>query len=340
MQGARSAMKLSMCLAFATVATARGQTGDPFFRGKQISLFVGYNPGGSYDAYSSLAANALPRFIPGAPQILVKHMPGVGGLKAANYLAIQASRDGLSIGMVSQTLALRQVLGDAGLEYDARKLNWIGRLAAAVEVTISRADRGVRTIEDARQREVVLAATSAGSTTDVMPRLMNIHAGTKFRIVKGYPGTAGATLAMERGEAEASHESIDTLLFNKPQWVRDGFVSVLVQYALRRHRAFPEIPVMVDFGKTAAERELLELFGGTAEIGRALLAPPGVPEERLAILRNAFDAMVADPAFREEVRRRNLEVDPLGAEELRALVARTLDAPEAIVRQAIAIGGP
>ncbi len=316
---------------------ARAQPADRFFRGKQISLVVGYNPGGSYDVYSSLAASALPRFIPGNPSIVVKHMPGVGGLKAANYLATQAPRDGLTFGMVSQAAALRQILGEAGIEYDARRLNWIGRLASAVEVTIARSDSGVRTLEDARRRELILAATSAGSTTDVMPRLMNKYGGTKFRIVKGYPGTTGATLAMERGEAEASHESADTLLFNKPRWIRDGFVSVIVQYALRRHPAFPDAPAMVEVARAPEERQILELFGGTAEVGRALVAPPEVAGERLTILRRAFDAMAADPAFRAEVAKRNLDLGPLSGEELQRVVAHTFDAPESVVRAAVAI---
>jgi tripartite-type tricarboxylate transporter receptor subunit TctC len=334
---ARNRRIVAAAVVAAAAFVAPPASAQDFFRNRQITLVIGYNPGGSYDVTATIAARFLPRFIPGEPTVVAKFMPGVGGLKAASYLASQASRDGLTIGMVSQAVALKQVLKDATVEYDARAFAWIGRLAPAVEVTIASRASGVRTLEDAKRRDVVLAATSAGSTTDLMPRLMNRFAGTRFKIVKGYPGTTGATLAMERGEADASHATADNLLFGKPQWLRDGVVSVLVQYAQRRHPAFPDVPAMVDVATNARDRSVLELFGGTADVGRALMTPPDVPPERLAILRRAFDAMVADPAFRHEFATRNLELIPLRGAELQALVTRTLDAPADVAQQAMEI---
>jgi tripartite-type tricarboxylate transporter receptor subunit TctC len=316
---------------------ARSETADEFFRNKQISLIIGYNPGGTYDLYSRLAATLLPRYIPGNPTIVPKNMPGVGSVKAANYLFGQAPKDGLTIGMIGQQLALTQALRDSTVEYDMRQFNWLGRFTPVVEVTVVWHTSSVKTIEDATKRETTLGATSAGSTSDSMPGLMNRLAGTKFKIIKGYPGTTGSILAMERGETEGAHATIENLLFGKADWLREKTISVLVQYAQERHPAFPNVPAMVEFGKTTEDKQVLALFGSTAEIGRSLMTPPGIPAERLAILRNAFAAMVADPAFKAEIEKRNMEFGPMSGEELQKRIADTLNVPPAVVTRAIAL---
>jgi tripartite-type tricarboxylate transporter receptor subunit TctC len=170
-----SRLLLAVCLAINAAVLpavhARCEPAEEFFRNKQITLVVGYNPGGSYDLYSRLAATYLPRFIPGNPTIVVKNLPGVGSVKAANFMAAQAPRDGLTIGVIGQALALTQVLRDASVEYDMRAFNWIGRFTSAVELTEVWHTSPVKTIEDAMKRETIVAATSAGSTTDIYPRV-------------------------------------------------------------------------------------------------------------------------------------------------------------------------
>jgi tripartite-type tricarboxylate transporter receptor subunit TctC len=188
----------------------------------------------------------------------------------------------------------------------------------------------VKTIADATKRETVVAATSGGSTTDMMPRLMNRMVGTRFKIIKGYNGLNGTALAMERGEVEGAYDSVDSLLFIRPDWLRDKKISVLVQYAQRRHPALPDTPAMVELGKSSEDRQLLALFGSTAEVGRAITAPPGLPADRLAALRKAFAAMVADPGFKEELVKRNMEFDPMTGEDLQRMVTQTLDVPPAV----------
>jgi tripartite-type tricarboxylate transporter receptor subunit TctC len=316
---------------------AHAESAEDFFKGKQITLIVGFNPGGTYDVYSRLAAAVLPRYIPGHPTIVVKNMPGVASVKAANFLYAQAPKDGLTIGMMSQALALVQARRDPAVEYDVRAFHWLGRFTPVVEVTVVWHSVPVRTLADATRRETTLAATSAGSTTDSMPMLMNKLAGTKFKIVKGYAGTNGAILAMERGETEGAHATLENLMFGKADWLRNKTISVLVQYAQTRHPAFPDVPAMVEVGKTTEDKQVLGLFGSTADIGRALLTPPGIPADRLAVLRQAFAAMVADPAFKAELAQRNMEFGPMNGEELQSLIKTTLDVPEAVVRRAIAL---
>jgi hypothetical protein len=183
----------------------------------------------------------------------------------------------------------------------------------------------------------VLAGTSAGSTTDLFPRVMNRIAGTKFKVVKGYAGTSGSNLAMERGEVEGSLDSVDSLIFIRGDWLRDKKVSVLVQYAQKRHPALPDVPAMVEFGKAPDDKRLMMLFGSNAEVGRSLMAPPGVPADRLAVLRKAFVAMAADPAFKEEAQKRKLELGPMSGEDLQKLMRETLDLSPDVIARAIAV---
>jgi tripartite-type tricarboxylate transporter receptor subunit TctC len=316
---------------------ARSESAEEFFKGKQMTLVVGYNPGGSYDVYSRIAASILPKYLPGNPVIAVKHMPGVASVKAANFLYHQAPKDGLTIGMVGQQLALTQALRDAAVDYDMRQFGWLGRFTPIVEVSLTWHTSPTRTIADAMKRETVMAATSAGATTEIMPGLMNKLAGTKFRIVKGYPGTTGTILAMERGETEGAHATLENLLFGRPQWLREKTVNVLVQYAQTRHPAFPNVSAMVEFGQSDVDKAVLNLFGSTAELGRALMTPPEIPADRLTVLRRAVDAMLADPAFKEEMEKRNLEFGPMSGDDMQKVIQRTLDVSPAVIERSIAL---
>jgi tripartite-type tricarboxylate transporter receptor subunit TctC len=328
-------------LTFVTLAAvafahqAHGQSAEDFFKGKPMSLIVGYNPGGSYDVYSRLAAQFLPKYLPGSPTIAVKHMPGVGSVKAANYLFTQAPKDGLTIGMIGQQLALTQALRDPSVSYDMRRFGWLGRFTPIIEVSLTWHTSPTKTIADAMQRDTVMAATSAGATTEIMPSLMNKLAGTRFKIVKGYPGTTGTLLAMERGETEGAHATLENLLFGRPAWLKEKTVNVLVQYAQVRHSQFAAVPAMVEFGNTSEDKQVLSLFGSTAEVGRALMTPPDIPADRLAVLRRAVAAMLADPAFKAEMDKRNLEFGPMSGDDLQKIIMQTLDVPPDVVTRSI-----
>jgi tripartite-type tricarboxylate transporter receptor subunit TctC len=332
-----SKLSIVALAAITSMQHARGESAEEFFKGKQMSLVVGYNPGGSYDVYSRLAAQLLPKYIPGNPVIAVKHMPGVGSVKAANFLFQQGSKDGLTIGMVGQQLALTQALRDPAVAYDMRKFGWLGRFTPIIEVSLTWHTSPTKTISDAMKRETVMAATSAGATTEIMPSMMNKLAGTRFRMVKGYPGTTGTVLAMERGETEGAHATLENLLFGKPTWLKEKTINVLVQYAQRRHPLFKDVPAMVEFGKTDEDKQVLSLFGSTAEVGRALLAPPDVPADRLAVLRRAVAAMLDDPAFKAEMDKRNLEFGPMSGDELQKLIEQTLGVSPAVIERSIAL---
>jgi tripartite-type tricarboxylate transporter receptor subunit TctC len=327
----------ALLLAAALAAPAHSETAEEFFKGKQINLIIGYNPGGPYDVYSRLAATMLPSYIPGRPTIVPQNMPGVGSAKAANYLFTQASRDGLTIGVIGQQLPVSQVLGDASAKFDMLQFRWLGRFTSGAEVTVVWHTSPTKSIADAMKRETSLAATSAGSSSDSFPLLMNRLAGTKFKIAKGYPGVTGTVLAMERGETEGAHATVEQLLFGKKEWLQDKKVTVLVQYSSERHPAFPDVPAMVEFGSSPLDKQVLALFAGTADIGRAMMVPPGVPDDRLAVLRTAFDTMLKDPAFKQEIEKRNLEFGPISGAELQKRVDAMLRVPPDVVKHAIAM---
>lgn len=314
-----------------SVQAVQAQTDDTSFAGETITIVVGFNPGGTYDLYARVGAEWLRRYIPGNPNIVVENMPGAGGRLAANYLASQASADGLTIGTISQAAALQQVLREEGAGYDVRELNWIGRFTPVVEVTaVWNESTAVRSIEDAMQTTTVLSGTSADGTSNMMPTVMNEVVGTQFNIILGYPGTTGAQYAMESGEVEGAHSTVSNLLTNHPQWLADDVVTLLVQYSDERHPELPDVPAMTEFGTTEEESQILALFASTAALGRSLVAPAGVPEDRIETLRAAFDAMVADPEFAQALADLNLDFGPLSGAELQSRVSAAVTVTDAV----------
>jgi len=316
-------------------ATVQAQSAAEFYGKNEITMVIGYNPGGTYDLYARLVAKHLGKHIPGNPNIIPKNVPGVGGIKAANFLYKQAARDGATIGVLSQNVALQQVLEHRAVRYDARKFDWLGRMATAVESTIVWHTAPVKTLADARKTQIVLAATSRNASTDTNPRLMNLYAGTKFKIALGYKGTNGSLLAMERGEVQGAPVVVQTLLTKKAYWLKEKKVRMLVQYSQKRHKAFSDVPAMVEFGDTPEEKEVLKLYGSTAEVGRAVMAPPGLPRDRLATLQKAFTAMVGDPEVIAEMSKRKLELDPLTGAELKALIDQTFTVSAGALKRAM-----
>jgi len=326
---------LTAAAVLASPATANAV--ESFYKDNTISIVIGYNPGGTYDLYARLAARHMQKHIPGNPAIVPRNMPGVGSITAANHLYQQAARDGSVIGVIGQGVALQQILKHRAVQYDARKFDWIGRLTNAVEVTIVWHTSPVKTIQDAMKREVVVGATSAGSSADTNHKLMNAIVGAKFRVVLGYKGTTGAILAMEQGEVEGSLAVVQNLLVRNRPWIDENKISVLVQYSLNRHPAFPDVPAMVELADNPEDRQILALYGSTAEVGRALMTPPDLPADRLAALQNAFNAMLEDPEFLEEVKKRNMELDPMSGPDLRKLIHDAFDiTPRAAERAAAA----
>src|SRR5262245_50284005 len=277
-------------IALAGAPAAAGAQDAPDFKGKTVTVIASFEVGGPYDVYSRLIARHLGTHLPGSPAVVVQNMPGAGGLRGANYLYNVAARDGTVLGVVSQTVAVGQVLATTpGIQYDARSYNWIGRINSNVEVHLTWHASGVRSIEDAKRREVVLAGTGPTSSSVVMPRLMNELIGTRFKVVTGFTGPTSAQLALERGEVEGIVKPWSSIKVGSADWLREKKINLIVQHTRERHRELPDVPAIVDLGQDASQRQIFALFAGGAALGTALLAPPGVAEGTAAALRQAFD---------------------------------------------------
>jgi len=318
----------------ASTIVARAQDA-PDFKGKTVSIIASFEAGGPYDLYSRLVARHLGVHLPGQPTVVVQNIPGAGGLRGANYLYNVAARDGTVMGVVSQTVAVGQVLATTpGIQYDARRYAWIGRINSNVEVHHTWHASGIRSIEDAKKREVILAGTGPTSSSVVMPRLMNELIGTRFKVVTGFQGPTSAQLAFERGEVEGIVKPWSSIKTSTPEWLRDKKIHLLVQHTRVRHPELPDVPTIVDLGQDAEQRQIFGLFAGGAALGTALLAPPGLPEGTVAALRKAFDQTMRDPALLDEVRKSNIDIDPLSGADLQAVIDSTFVIAPAVLDRA------
>ena len=315
----------------------RAQPAESFFKGKVINLYIGFAPGGTYDYYGRLAARFMGRHIPGNPTVVAQTMSGAGSFHAANFLYAAAPKDGTAWGVVTQTLALEEALRSPGAQYKAAEFTWIGRMTSILEVHFTWKTSKTKTIEDAKQHEVPVAGTGAGSPSEGYPKLLNALAGTRFRIISGYPGSTQGMLAMERGEVDGGLTSWNTLKRTKQEWIANRDINLLVQYASQRHPEMSAVPTVLDIAGSAEGRQVLAFYISGAELGRSLLAPPGIPADRMKMLRAAFDAMLKDPDFLAEIEKSGQEFQPASGDEVQKLIQQAASAPREIVARAEAI---
>jgi tripartite-type tricarboxylate transporter receptor subunit TctC len=319
----------------ATTSAPWAQPVADFYRGKTVRLIIGYGSGGSYDFYGRLAAEFLGRHIPGNPTIIPVNMPGAGGFKAIEYLYKVAPQDGTHLGSVAQQMAMTALV-DEKLGIDPTKLNYLGRLTAMIDIAVALPKSGITSFEDARKREITVGAGQSTSTSALYARALNTYAGSRFKIVTGYSGTAEIQLAVERGEVEVNGgESLPTVLVHNPEWVQ-GKAVFLYQNGLKRASQLPQVPTMAELVTTDEKRQVegrqvMGALAGTAEIGRAILTTPGVPAERLGALRAAFQRMVADPDFLAAMAKRNVMIEPATGEALDAVTSQTMGLPQSTI---------
>jgi tripartite-type tricarboxylate transporter receptor subunit TctC len=311
-------------------AHAGAQPLEPFFARKTITVTIGYTAGGSYDLYGRLVARHLGRHIPGQPAVIAQNMPGAGSLKAANYLYEVAPRDGTALGVIVEAMALEQALANPAVQYDAARFSYVGRVATSNNIFMQWHTARVQSIEDARRIETSLAGTGPGSIAETVPRLLNALLGTRFKLISGYPASSEAMLAMERGEVDGASSSWAAVKTARQGWLRDRKIRIILQTTPERVAELPETPSLGEIGATAEDRQVFALYASGSAIGRSLIGPPDIPAERLKALRDAFAAMVRDRDFLADIRRLDVELDPLPGEQVSALVARTLAVPVAV----------
>jgi tripartite-type tricarboxylate transporter receptor subunit TctC len=313
-------------------APAQAQPIADFYRGKTLSLLVGVGVGGEFDLVTRLLAKYIGRHIPGNPSTVTQNMVGASGMKVLNYLYNQAPHDGTSIVLVQPALPAAQAVGLPGVQYAAEKLRWLGTMAPAVETMVVWHTTGVKTIQDARERDIVIGATARGSNTYGFPAMMKEFLGARFKIVTGYASGTQINLAMERGEVEGRDNSWASWKATKPDWVKEHKISVIARFG----PAVPDLdaPALEDMVESADERRIVGLVLSGGQLDRPFAAPPGVPPERVAALRAAFDAVMRDPDFLDEAAALSFDVAPIGGDALQGIVEQVVSTPKDLASRA------
>ena len=317
----------ALMAAITLAGAAAAQTPEEFYKGKSLDMVIGYPPGGSNDVWGRILSRHIGRHIPGKPNVVPKNLPGAGSFLAVNQIYAAMPKDGTVLGIGAPTMALDERLGTQGVRFKTAELNWIGRVDSLINLVFMWKTSPVKTIADAMQRESTLSGTGVGSTVSIYPTVINNVLGTKFKLVMGYRGSNEAMLAVERGEVEGHSTSWVALKVAHPDWIRDKNVAILVQFALKRHRELPDVPTAVDLARTDEERAILSAIMNATEVGSAFFSTPGVPPDRLAVLRRAFDATMTDPEYLTEVERTRLGSSPMTGEDLQKLGAEVSNLP-------------
>lgn len=331
------------------VAIGGGWTGvasaDPitdFYNGRQMTIIVSAGSSGAYTQTARIISKYLTKYIPGAPSFLVKNMPGAGHVVGTNFMFNQAPRDGSFIATIGSAIPLHQTLGGQGVRYDSRQFNWLGTTGISNQMGVAWHTSGVKTIAEAKKTELVTGATGVGAGTAIFPTVLNSVIGTRFKLVIGYARASDIDLAIERGEIQSHHSfSYSSLLRSHPDWVKEGKVNFLYQVGTDTKSGVAGVPLMTDLAETDEQRQILQLMTIPSVLGRLYVAPPEVPAERVAALRKAFSASVADPAFVAESDKLGLDLFPSDGEQVTAMVRTLVNTPPAIIekaKQAMAVG--
>src|SRR4051812_9673897 len=321
------------------LAPAAAETVEEFYRGKTITIYVGTGMGaGAVSAYPMALAPVIRKYIPGNPNVVVSHMPGAGGIKAASFIESIAPQDGTAWGFITRGFMLAPLLKLPQANFQPARFNWIGSPSRTVSIgAVWNASTPVRSIQDAMQSEIVVGATSIAQDTGIFPRALNRVLGTRFKVVTGYASVGAVDIAMERGEVQGKVGSTWKSLNSGPSahWVKDGIVSVIVQLGVRKSPDIPtDVPLALDLAKSPEDRQVLEVLCAPSATGYPSFMGPGVPRERVEAIRTAYAAAMMDPEFIDAVIKSGLDIDPIGADELTDVVRGIYALPETAVARA------
>ena len=334
----KGALAIGAAALAALFAAGHAAAQQNFYHDNKITVLVGGTAGGGFDIFSRTMANHLGRLIPGTPSIIVQDMPGGGGIVVTNHIYNTAPKDGTVIAYVGP-MAVQPLLspGDSKIRFDSQKITWVGSLSSTHSMLFAFHTTPFKSAEDLFTRQMIVAGTGAASTTDTYPKILNAVLGTKFKLITGYQGSKETMIAIERGEADGRFMSIDSLQTTSPGWLRDGWARMLLQAAVTRLPEFPDVPTARDLAKTEAQRQAVDFAFMQDEMGRPIAAPPGIPEDRKRMLREAFAKMVKDPAFLAEAKAHGLEATgPLTGEQVEDMVKKIYATPKEIIARVAA----
>jgi tripartite-type tricarboxylate transporter receptor subunit TctC len=304
-----------------------------FYKGKVVRLLVGIGVGSGYDINARLLARYLPKYIPGNPTVIVQNQPGAGSLSMTNQLYAGGPFDGTAIGASFNGLPTTPLLQPAGARFEATKLNWVGSTNRETQAMYVWHTAPIRQLGDLTATEMVVGAQAPGSTQYDYPKLAEKLFDWKFKVITGYEATPKIHLAMERGEVHGTWANWSTLKAISEQWIKDKKIRILAQWALRKHPEMPDVPLILEQARTQEQKQALDLALARLEFGRPFFMPPNVPAERVNAIRRAFDATMKDKEFLDEADKLKIEIDPLGGEQVAALIEQIYKTPAATVER-------
>ncbi len=311
---------------------APADAADAYFKDKQIRMIVGSAPGGGYDAYGRLLAQYMKPHIPGNPTIVVQNMPGAGSLVAGNYIYNVAPKDGTAIGAVNALLATDPLVYPDRVKFDPRQFRWLGSALRENHVGVAWTLTRVKSFDDVLKNELIVAGT--GGATNFYPLFVDAILGAKMKMIPGYQGTKQGMLAMERGEVGGvvgiTWASVKA---TNGSWLRDDKIRPFIQFGLKKHPELPDVSWVYDYARDEDDRAAMDLAFGNSEFGRPFIAPPGVPDEVVQILRDAFEDTMADPEFRADAEKRQLDLELTTGSEIQALIEKIYKTPPAVVQR-------
>jgi tripartite-type tricarboxylate transporter receptor subunit TctC len=330
----RALLFASCALAF-TASLARADAVSDFYTGKSVTLIVSTGVGGGVDTNARLVAKYLGNHLPGKPSVIVKNMTGAGHLQATNFLYTQAPKDGTHIGAILPAFVGYQVLDGRGALYDARNFNFLGSSDVENANLYTWSALGITSIEQIKQRDVLMGATGAGSYTMLYPTLLNSMLGYKFKIVSGYKSTNEIHLAMERGEVSGrAGNFFSSLKSQNADWLAGRKINILLQIGETRDPEWPQVPLLTELATNDEQKQIFKLFSAEIALGRVFITTPGVPADRLQALRTAFEAVMKDPGYLDDMRTAEMQVRPLPHARAKELADEIVNMPPALIAKA------
>jgi tripartite-type tricarboxylate transporter receptor subunit TctC len=314
---------------------ANAQNGSGFFKDKQIRLVMSTGVAGGYAAYGRLLTQYIGNYLPGNPtSFIVQSMPGGGGIRATNWLYVQAPKDGTVMGLIHSTAPLAPLYGSKGALYDPRNFVWLGSMNSASGLCVAWHDSPIKTWQDMLDKQFIVGSSGAGSQMEVLPTMMNKYLGTKMKIIGGYQNGTDIFLAMERGEVQGRCGlSWTSFKAGYKQWLDEKKVRVFLQVALKKHPDLPDVPLLTDLARNEEEAQMLKFFAARQLIARPFFGPPGVPMDRVAVLRSAFMKTMASPDLLAEAAKGEMEINPVSGENVETLIREIYAMPKDIPKK-------
>jgi tripartite-type tricarboxylate transporter receptor subunit TctC len=325
-------------LAVILAAPAQAETVASFYKGRTVTLITGYSAGGGFDLYSRIIASYLGKYIPGEPRVVVQNMPGAGSLRAASHVYNVAPKDGTVISLTRAPVIAPLLGSTGGANFDVTKFTWLGSGASDLTVCALLGNPKVNSMADAVQHPFTLGGLGPGSDEDMYTKILRKLFGIKAQLVSGYPGGAEMVLAVERGELDGRCGwAFSSIKISKPEWIASKKIRFLTVLALERSPELPDVPSIMEFATTERQKQILGFVLNAQTLGRPFVAPPGIPADRAAALRKAFEDTMADPVYLAEMKAKKLDVGPVSWRDIESLLKGFYATPQHIIDETKAI---